>query len=943
MFVAVILFLVFTIIMLFPVLPAGPAEVVSYLGRTVTALTGAAIMAMSARSASGALRRARATLAGVLALAACGGFVSSFFVVSNGAPLAIPSIADAAYFSLVPVVIFALLSYPLANEFTGSKLRALLDGLIAAACLGAVLYVFTLSPVLASSQQGILTQLTLLAYPTACVLIIGVTISMMLRVARSARRELAITCLGLAIISIEEVVFVAQKSAGTYQPNSWVAVIAELGLVLIVVGALSASSERTTSQVEPVEQVDGDSLWRLPFDEAGEITGSSNSWSRLAPLLPSLMVALVLVSCLVSLTIGHSFSNIDLVICLVLLSLLAIQQVVANRDRSALSSRLRSRGELFHSLVTGSSDLITLHNPSGEIRYASPAVLRVLGVSAQEITGIEIMRRIHPDDRADLKSEFERLLDEPSTVREIVLRLSAHTTPDISLIRDRSTEDPSEPQWRWMQVIAHNMIGDSSVQGIVCNSRDIHDQQILRQRLSFDAYHDALTGLGNLAHAREVLSEHCYGNDRQTVSVLMTDLDGFKTVNDTFGHAFGDELLVAVARRLSTCVADEDAVVRIGGDEFVLIFDSEQSATEAAEEILQQLGRPFLVDGTSISIDGSVGIARSVDASTPEELLRNADLAMYSAKEGGGGAARWYDPEMYETAASRLQIQEGIKRALEESRFQVSYQPIVGLPDGDMVGAEALIRWNDPELGFVSPEDFIPVAEGTGIISKIDQFMINTVCAQIGEWRRSGIASPQISVNVSRRQLSGGLVELIEAAIERNGVPTSSLCIEVTESAVIFDTDEAMKTLEHLRRLGVAVALDDFGTGQSSLSQLARLPIDKVKIDKSFVLNSSTQPAELRFLRSIVGVCQTLEIPIIAEGVEDEQAAQNLATMGAEYGQGFFFSRPLSGQDFSEMLANPIPAQRTAETDASSSAAEAEKGDTDKSTLEAKRSHLRAV
>lgn len=930
---------IFTILMLLPILPPGPAMLVSYLGRAATAFVGAAAMGWRARSASGSLRRARGILAALLFAAGCAGVVSAISFLTRGEGLAIPSLADVVYVALVPVVIYALLSYPAASEFSGSKLRALLDGLITSAAIGAIFYLFTLSSQVTNDQLPLLTQLTLLAYPVACFLIVGVALSMMLRVIRSARRELAITCLGLAILSLEEVAFVVQKSAGMYEPVSWVAVLAEVGLILIVVGAMSKSAHQGDAAAVDSAMTTGASLSITGlFDAQPDEKASSNTWLRFAPLLPSLMVGLVIVSALVAVAIGHSFSLVELSLCLLLLALLAIQQFVSNRDRTLLSSRLKARGELFQSLVTGSSDLITLHRSSGALRYASPAVLRTLGISESELSDIDILARIHPDDRQNVETELNRLMEQPGGVVEILLRVKTAAAPRTSLTQQPGHGRPNDPHWRWMQVLAHNMIADGTVRGIVCNTRDIHDQQELRERLSFDAYHDALTGLGNLALVRELLTEHCYGQDRQPVSLLMTDLDGFKTVNDTFGHAFGDELLIAVARRLRTCVADKDAVVRIGGDEFVLVFDSVESADESAQEILLQLRRPFLVYGTSISVEASIGIARSVDAATPEELLRNADLAMYSAKESGGGAIDWYNPAMFETAASRLQLQEGIKRALESSLFDVNYQPIVALPDGEIVGVEALIRWNDPELGVVSPEEFIPIAEGTGIIAQIDRWVINTVCQQIGAWRRSGLNVPQVSVNVSRRQLSGGLAELVESTIAEYGIAPSSLCIEVTESAVIFDTDEAMSALGRLRELGVVIALDDFGTGQSSLSQLARLPIDKVKIDKSFVLNSSSESAALRFLRSIVGVCQTLEIPIIAEGIEDKETADNLVAMGAEYGQGYYFSRPLSAQAFSEFISGSIPAPRGAADD--SSVAPARLGDRDK---EAKRSHLRAM
>ncbi|NQU37695.1 MAG: EAL domain-containing protein [Actinobacteria bacterium] len=902
---------IFSVAMLFPILPQEASELLSYLGRTATAFVAATAMAYRARSATGSLRRARGILAALLFAAACGGIVSSISLVTRGEGVAIPSLADAFYLGLVPIVIYALLSYPTASELSGSKLRALLDGLIAAVSIGAMFYLFVISSLVMNDQFPLPTQLTLLAYPAACILIVGIAVSMMLRVSGSARRELAITCLGLAILSFEEIAFVVLKSSGTYQPNSWVAVVAEIGLVLIVAGAMSSSTDvpRTAlgNKIAPVAR---SGLLERYFDAEPAEGETSGSWLRLTPLLPSFMVALVIVSSLIAVAIGHEFSLIELSFYFLLLGLLAIQQFVSNRDRDVLSTRLKSRGELFQSLVTGSSDLITLHDRSTGIRYASPAVLRALGMSREELSTLDVLAQIHPDDQDNLLAEVNLLMARPGGVVEIVLRMKTLTVPGVRPTQTGTDDPPVGTEWRWMQVLAHNMISDESVRGIVCNTRDIHDQQVLRQRLSFDAYHDALTGLGNLALARQLLGEHCYGKDGRPASVLMTDLDDFKSFNDTFGHAFGDELLVAVARRLRTCVTNEDAVVRIGGDEFVLVFDSEHSADQVASEILAQLRRPFLVNGTSISVEASIGIARSVDAASPEEVLRNADLAMYSAKAHGGSTSRWYDPVMFATAASRLQIQEGIKRALDMSLFKVDYQPIVTLPDGHTVGAEALIRWNDPELGDVSPEDFIPIAEGTGIIAQIDRWVIGEVCAQISKWQAAGVSAPQISVNVSRRQLSGGLVEVVERALRTHAIEPTALCIEVTESAVIFDTDEATATLERLRELGVAIALDDFGTGQSSLSQLARLPIDKVKIDKSFVQNSSSDRSALRFLRSIVGVCRTLDLPIIAEGIEDDQAAQNLASMGAQYGQGYFFSRPLPESDFTDLISGSIPAQR---------------------------------
>ena len=740
-FIGLGLVVVFCLLMLFPILPQEVAELISYLGRTATGATAAVILAIRARSATGSLRRARWLLAVLLMMASAGGIISSVAVLTQGEPLGIPSVADLFYFAIVPIVLYAILSYPVSDDFAGSKMRALLDGLIVATSIGGVVYLITLAPNTFADQLPALTRAALFAYPVAAFLVVGVAVSMMLRVTGAARKELALTVLGLVIISIGEIAFVAAQVEGTYQPNSWIGVMAEIGLVLIVAGSLAG---RTDLEPElPTVDIDG------RRDRLGAVSRRpANSWVKIAHILPAVAVSVVVITSVAVFLLTGGFTIVDYVFGLILLSLLAVQQVVANRDRAELTARLRSRGQLFQSLVTGSSDLTTLHDRSGSIRYASPAVARTLMKSEDELLGARVLELVHPDDREAIEVEMSRLMAQPGGTIELVVRLRSVAATAFTLVQPLDEVPPQEPQWRWFQVLVHNMIGDDHVRGIVCNTRDIHEQQVLRQQLSFDAYHDTLTGLGNLALAREILSEHCFGADRTPVTLLMSDLDGFKNVNDTFGHAFGDELLRAVARRLRACVVDEDAIARIGGDEFVLVLDAQEDAQAAADRILAALRRPLLVQGTSISVQASLGMARSIDAESPEELLRNADLAMYASKAAGGGAAQWYTPSMHATTATRVQIQEGIKRALDQSLFTLLYQPIVTLPSGEISGAEALIRWDDPELGFVSPEQFIPIAEGTGIIAEIDRWVLNEVCGQIAQWQEMGRSVPRVSVNI---------------------------------------------------------------------------------------------------------------------------------------------------------------------------------------------------
>ena len=296
---------------------------------------------------------------------------------------------------------------------------------------------------------------------------------------------------------------------------------------------------------------------------------------------------------------------------------------------------------------------------------------------------------------------------------------------------------------------------------------------------------------------------------------MLVDLDGFKSINDTFGHAHGDALLQEVAARLTSCVRVGDAVTRIGGDEFVLVLAGEDDVAPLTERLLAELRRPVEVAGALLTVRASLGVALTADATGPVELLRNADLAMYAAKAAGRDRATWYAAPMHEAAAQRMELNRGLRRALDEDLLELHYQPIVRLDDGALVGAEALLRWTDPVHGPVSPELFIPVAEESGTIGDIDVWVVERACRDLAAWRAAGLALPQLSVNVSRRHMTLDLPGLVQGALERHGLRGSDLCVEVTESAVVPDVDAAVTALTQVRALGVSVALDDFGSGES--------------------------------------------------------------------------------------------------------------------------------
>jgi diguanylate cyclase (GGDEF)-like protein len=425
-----------------------------------------------------------------------------------------------------------------------------------------------------------------------------------------------------------------------------------------------------------------------------------------------------------------------------------------------------------------------------------------------------------------------------------------------------------------------------------------------QRRMSYLARFDPLTGLIN----RFMFSDRLQNaisrarRDGGLVSLMFLDLDEFKAVNDRFGHTTGDELLQQVAERLQAAVRESDTVARIGGDEFTIVLEGSQRVEDAghvATKILRALGVPYEVDGHTLHITASIGIALyPVDGEDADSLLRDADIAMYSAKSAGRNTYQYFTPELREQTSERLFLIDGLRRALDSGReLDLMYQPFVDLATGRVLGVEALARWNHPDLGLVYPNRFVPVAEETDLIIPMGEWVLHEACRQLKEWHDDGMPEITVSVNISSRQLSrGNLVESVDAALKTANLEPRFLEIELTEGTLGDDTELARRTLERLRELGVNVSIDDFGTGYSSLSYLQHFPIDKLKIDKSFVKDvnddqTSALPA------AIIGLARSLDLDVIAEGVETTQQMRLLAELGCYKMQGFLFSRPLRPED----------------------------------------------
>jgi len=381
------------------------------------------------------------------------------------------------------------------------------------------------------------------------------------------------------------------------------------------------------------------------------------------------------------------------------------------------------------------------------------------------------------------------------------------------------------------------------------------------------------------------------------IAVLFIDLDNFKVVNDSLGHGAGDQLLVELGRRLRSAIRPSDTIARFGGDEFVVLCEDISAAHDAVavgQRIVAAASEPFMVDGHEMFVSASVGVALAMHGdATPETLLRDSDAAMYRAKERGRGRVEVFDEALRTRIMERLELENGLRRALQRGELRVYYQPEVSLSQERMVAVEALVRWEHPQRGLLQPDEFVPLAEETGLIVQIGEWVLNEACRQVATWRRSG-AEIDVAVNVSARQLvQPDIVEVVRGALDASGLPAEALCLEITESAVMRDPEAALATLTLVKELGVKVALDDFGVGFSSLAQLKEmLPLHALKVDRSFISGIADDERNSAIVAAVVMMATTLGLTAIAEGVETEAQAMQARALGCDVSQGYFFTAP---------------------------------------------------
>ncbi len=547
----------------------------------------------------------------------------------------------------------------------------------------------------------------------------------------------------------------------------------------------------------------------------------------------------------------------------------------------ALIGATRRQTAHFRSLVTSSTDLVLVFGAGG-CRYASQSVAQMLGRPDRDLLGEEFADFVHPDDLAFVHAAYSH--GEPA---EIVFRL-----------QNRFGE------WRHLEAHITDLRADRRIRGVVLNARDISERVRLEEQLTRQAFHDGLTGLANRALFRDRLEQALARSERSrgALAVLLVDLDGFKQVNDSLGHDAGDQLLQAVAERFTAEIRPSDTLARLGGDEFALLIDGahEAHAVSVAGRLLESLSDPVWISGRELVIGASIGIALHPGGpGRSEELLRHADVAMYAAKEAGRGRFELFHYDMARELGELLGLEHELRLGLQRGEFTLHYQPEVDLENGDIVGVEALIRWNSPRRGLVPPDRFIPVAESTGLILGLGEFVLREACAQTAAWRSEGVLPEAFItwVNLSGKQLSaGGIGGTVEEALEHAALPARYLGLEVTETSLVQEGtsgDRARGDLQHLHELGVRIAIDDFGTGFSSLGQLRRFPVDMIKVDRSFIQGVEEEAKDAAITANLVTLAHALGVLAIAEGIESNGQLASLRGLGCDLAQGFLFARPL--------------------------------------------------
>jgi diguanylate cyclase (GGDEF)-like protein/PAS domain S-box-containing protein len=874
---------------------AHTSQTVSNFGLGLAALAAAAACLLRARWFTGRMRWGWAFIGlGVLSW----GLGQAFWVyleTFRGDEAPFPSGADIGYVGMIVFTPAGLLILPSVTQALANRIRSVLDGMMVACSLVLMAWIFVIQPLISAGQDTALALYVSLAYPLGDVVMLTMVLYMLALQRRhgSTFASLALVGVGIGAFAASDIGYAYLNLIGKYASGGVTDIGWFVGFSLILV----AARKPVTAEIDEDDQ-------------------DIISMQPVGVMLPYVAVLGSLITTVLWYTrTGHTtmfvaYARSALILLIIGRQLITLRE---NRDLTrTLESRVAERtAELFaseqrfHALVQHSSDVVTVVSPEADVLYQSESVQRVFGYPAHGLTGRRLTKLLDPESGLRLAQALRQVAGRPyaTTVLEL-------------------TVQHQDGRRRQAELTITNLLGDPSVAGLVLNTRDISERKELQDQLVHEAYHDALTQLANRALFRERVAEALRRREPGTdVTVLFLDLDGFKEVNDSLGHLAGDQLLVQVADRLRASVRDGDVVARFGGDEFAVLIESVTGSDDAeavAQRIVDMLEEPFASEARDIHVQASIGLAAHSGIGDPaaadlpgetkadgaEQLMRNADLAMYKAKSGGGGSYASYDPQMLAGLVARLELEADLRVALERDQLKLHYQPTIDLATNEVVGFEALARWYHPERGLLPPAEFIPIAEATGLIIPLGRWVLEEACRQAVEWSQGEHGRAiKMAVNVSVRQFDrGDLVDVVGQILAETGMPAGQLCLEMTESVLMTDTDDNLEQLVRLKALGVTLAIDDFGTGYSSLAYLRRFPVDTLKIDRSFVERLGALTDDTALADTIVQLGKSLGMATVAEGIEEFGQLAALREMGCHFAQGYYFSRPVPAADAGRLL-----------------------------------------
>ena len=845
-------------------------------------LAAVALSVAAARSADDmAVRRSWWLLAAALGVYSVGNLLNSTYWLFDRDPF--PSVGDVFFLAFYPLVFAAILTVIRAASLKVPWGRLALDGTILVLGFGAFFWFFVIRPSAAAGGDADLLKYFLTQTYIALNCLMVMAFGMLLIAGGGGalrRRTLVLLTLGFATMFVADIVWAMAKVTGEYLPGG----ISDA--VYLSCYAVLGSAAR--------EQVRG---------LAHAANESSKRDDMLAQGLP---YAAMLVSFLVLVyfTRGEASdpATIMTMLIFVLTTLVMVRQGAIFRDDVRFREE-RAAGLVearYASLIRNASDVIVIVDLDGQLRFASPAAERTFAIRPEELVGQNILDLWVGADRDRLAGFLAEVAANPGqAVGPVELQVSSGSR--------RYT----------LESVGSNLVQDPAIQGLALNFRDVSERKALEEQLRQLAFHDPLTLLANRSLFRNRV-EHALTlaqRSRQQIAVMFLDLDNFKNINDSLGHGAGDRLLQAAAQRLVKSTRSTDTVARLGGDEFAILLEGVADLADVervAATITGSFAEPLLLDGTEARVAASIGVTFSQPDDTTEELLRNADIAMYHAKAGGKGRHVVFQPHMQEVLRERLRIEGEIRQALERDEFFLEFQPVIDLHTRGLLGVEALVRWNHPDHGVIPPGRFIPVAEESGQVIDLGRWVLVEACCRVREWRESIVGGQglRVAVNISGKHLQhADLVADVARALKASGLEPGNLVIELTESTIMQNTEANLTRLQDLKALGVRLAIDDFGTGYSSLSYLHRFPIDILKIDRSFVSRLTETGDGPELARAVVMLGDTLGLETVAEGIEQEDQVAALLQLGCVAGQGYLFaaSAPL------EALASSSFAARRAE------------------------------